>query len=297
MYDKVEGKVVINKKISTGVYIRVALLTETKKGRLTLDCKIPFEPSTLPSLRPAEALIGTLSMDLLHRRLGHSGEVALHRLLHDNMATGIGQVVGTASPCDPCKLGKLTRPPHPAVAFSHNTTYALELVVMDLAGPVRPSSLGGASFFLGILDVFTRHSWVITIQKKSEATAKILEWKGVAEGQSKTKLLKLRTDNGGEFISAAFRPSMALLGVELQTTPPRSPESNGMTERWNRTVQDKARTIMSTSLLPSYLWAEVLQATNMLRNMFPVSNSLSCTPFEKWTGGEARPVQAAHAGM
>ena len=156
---------------------------------------------------------------------------------------------------------------------------------MDLAGPVKPSSLGGASYFLGILDVYTRFSWVFTIRKKSDAAAKILEWKGVAEGQSHTKLQRLRTDNGGEFTSAAFRTSMALIGVELQTTPPRSPESNGMAERWNRTVQDKTRTIMSAALLPGYLWAEVLQATNMLRNMSPVSN-LSCTPWEKWTGAK-----------
>ena len=79
-------------------------------------------------------------MDLLHRRLGHSGQAALHRLLQGNMATGIGQISGSISPCDPCMLGKLTRPPHPAVRFDHNTSYALELVVMDLAGPVTSAS-------------------------------------------------------------------------------------------------------------------------------------------------------------
>ena len=166
VYEKVDGKVVINKKDPTGGYTQVALLSESKQGRLTLDCKLISRTPTLPSVRQAEALVGSLSMDLLHRRLGHSGEAALHRLLQNNMATGVGQVRGGVSPCDPCKLGKLTRPPHPAVAFTHNTTHALELVVMDLAGPVKPSSLGGASYFLGILDVYTRFSWVFTIRKK-----------------------------------------------------------------------------------------------------------------------------------
>ena len=253
VYAEVEGKVVIKKRLPTSALEQVALLSKSIEGRLTLDCKILSPLSPLPSLRHAEAFSNSLSMDLLHRRLGHSGEAALHRLLHDNMATGIGQVFGTVSPCDPCKLGKLTRPPHPAVAFNHNTTYALELVVMDLAGPVKPSSLGGASYFLGILDVFTRHSWVFTIRKKYDAAAKIMEWKSIAEGQSKTKLLKLRSDNGGEFTSAAFQSSMALQGVELQTTPPRSPESNGLAERFNRTLQDKTRTIMAAASLPGYL--------------------------------------------
>ena len=72
----------------------------------------------------------------------------------------------------------------------------------------------------------------------------------MAEGQSRTKLLNLRSDNGGEFTSSAFKSSMALMGVQLQTTPPRSSESNDVAERWNRTVQDKTRTVMSASLLP-----------------------------------------------
>ena len=98
------------------------------------------------------------------------------------MATELGQVSGAVGPPDPCQLGKLTRPPHPAVPFSHGTTYALELVVMDLAGPVRPSRMGGAFYFLGIMDIFTRFSWVFTLRVKSDAASRIMEWKGVAKG-------------------------------------------------------------------------------------------------------------------
>ena len=84
VYDKVEGKVVINKKDPTGGHTQVALLSETKQGRLTLDCKILYTTSLMPSVHQAEALVGSLTMNLLHRRLGHSGEATLHRLLHDN---------------------------------------------------------------------------------------------------------------------------------------------------------------------------------------------------------------------
>ena len=171
MYDKVEGKVVINKKDPTSGHTQVALLSETKQGRLTLDCKILYTTSTMPSPHHAEAFIGSLYMDPLLRRDGHSGEAALHRLLQNDMATGIGQVFASVSPCDP-------RPPHLAVTLTHDTTYDMELAVMDLADPVTPSSLGGASYFL--------------------------ELKGVAKGQSKAKLLILCKDNGGEFTSVAL---------------------------------------------------------------------------------------------
>ena len=100
--------------------------------------------SPLPSLRLAEALSGSLSMNLLHRCFGHSGEASLQRLLQGNMAIGVSVKPGSkADFCDSCQLGKLTRPPHPAVVFDHGTSYPLYLVVVDPADPVTPRSLGG----------------------------------------------------------------------------------------------------------------------------------------------------------
>ena len=148
-------------------------MSESSKGRLTLDGKIlSTQPSAIPSLRMAEALSGSLSMNLLHRRLGHGGEAALHQLLHGNMAIGVSVKLGSKVDfCDSCQLGKLTRPPHPPVALDRGTSYPLQLVVVDLAGPVTPRSLeSGKSYIMGILDVFTRHSWVYFLSQKSHAT-------------------------------------------------------------------------------------------------------------------------------
>ena len=157
VFKEVPGKVVLKREVTNGVVQQLALMTEIH-GRMTLDCRILPSSYPPPSCRQAEVMANSLSMDLLHCRMGHSGQAALRRLLKDDMATGVGQVVGAVTPCDSCQLGKLTRPPHPAVAFDHATTRPLQLVVMDLAGPVRPCSLGGARFFLGLLDVYTRYS-------------------------------------------------------------------------------------------------------------------------------------------
>ena len=82
VYSEIQDKVVIKKRLQNGGLEQVALMSESSKGRLTLDCTITSTPlSPLPSLRLAEALSGSLSMNLLHRRLGHSGEAALQRLL------------------------------------------------------------------------------------------------------------------------------------------------------------------------------------------------------------------------
>ena len=131
-----------------------------------------------------------------------------------------------------------------------------------------------------ILDVHTRHSWVYMLKHKSYAAAKLKEWIALAEHQCGKKLFHLRFDKGGEFTSNDFMAWLALHGVTQQKTPLDSPESNGMAERLNRTLLDKARTIMVAAALASYLWGEILQATNLLRNMTPATN-MECTPFEK----------------
>ena len=200
------------------------------------------------------------------------------------MVHGIQVTKGTkVEPCEACQLGKLTRTPHPQSPFLRNTTRPLQLVVMDLAGPVKPKILGGRQYILNLFDVFTRFSWSILLKNRAEASEKILEWLPVAENESGYKLLFLRSDNGGEFTSLALQRHLAKEGVVQQTSPPYSLESNGMAERLNKTVQDKCRTMIIAAKVPRHLWGEVFEAANTLGNLTFVSN-MSRTPIEKWTG-------------
>ena len=48
-------------------------------------------------------------------------------------------------------------------------------------------------------------------------------------------IMKLRTDNGGEYMSTDFQAYLASKGIEHQPTIPYSPQQNGVAERVNRT--------------------------------------------------------------
>ena len=281
VFGEIPNEVVIKKTLQSGQLEKIALMT-VLRGRLTLDCTL-----AIPSLATTPSVyVSEITMSLLHRRLGHSGQPAIQQLLNESLATGIKLIKGSSiSPCDDCQMGKLTRPSHPSCPFQHNTTAPLQLVVMDLAGPVRPRSLGGATYILNLFDIFTRFSWTIVLKAKSEASTKIKEWIPVAERQAGTKLQVIRSDNGGEFLPLAFISWLKLQGVTQQTTPPRSPESNGLAERLNRTLQDKCRKMMVAAKVTGYLWAEFYDAANTLRNLTPVTN-LPSTPLEMWAGSK-----------
>ena len=146
----------------------------------------------------------------------HTSVVLTQRLLSEDMATGVKLKHGSdLAPCNACQLGKLTRPPHPSRPFLHNTTFSLQLIVMDVAGPVTPQSLGGSRFILNILDIFTRYSWTMTLKSKDKVAVNFMAWKPVVEMQSGTKVHMMRTDGGGEFISHAFKAWLADKGVTI----------------------------------------------------------------------------------
>ncbi|GJU05671.1 retrovirus-related pol polyprotein from transposon TNT 1-94 [Tanacetum coccineum] len=55
-------------------------------------------------------------------------------------------------------------------------------------------------------------------------------------------------------------------GIEHQTSTPRTPEQNGVVERWNRTLVEAARTMLSASKLPLSFWAEAVATACYTQN-------------------------------
>ena len=87
----------------------------------------------------------------------------------------------------------------------------------------------------------------------------------------------------GRVLLREVQRMLGLRGVVQQSTPNYSPQSSGIAERMNRTLQDKARTMMLESGLPDSMWGEILLTSCVLRNLTPTS-SLSVTPLQMWTG-------------
>ena len=71
----------------------------------------------------------------------------------------------------------------------------------------------------------------------------------------------------------------------MEPTVPYSPQQNGTSERLNRTLLDKARSILQDSGLPKSLWGEASLAAAYLLNRSPTSAlEEKKTPFEMWYG-------------
>ena len=262
-----------------------------QEGRAVVNCRtlLPLPSPSIQILLPVKAIeeevqIAAVDIGLLHRRLGHMGKSAMTRLGREEMVRGLeGGMAGELGVCRGCELGKPLAKPHPSKGAMYRATKKLELVHADLAGPLRVQSWGGARFLFVLVDDFSRKSWVILLKQKSDVDARLKEWKALVENESGEKLGKFRTDNGGEFCGVALSTWLREKGVKHETTPPSSPQSNGVAERMNRTLQDRARSMMLHAGLGGGSWGEAFLAANHLRNRGPVTGMI-VTPQEMWSG-------------
>lgn len=218
-----------------------------------------------------------------HRRLGHLNVSDLREALRKGTIRGMTlEELGDDSECDTCRKGKMCRTPFPRKSIRETCT--LGLIHSDLCGPMRTESLGGAKYFMTLIDDRSRWCEVRFLKSKDEAFKAFVEFVALVENQTGYKVKCLQTDNGKEYLSGNFDNFLKSRGIRRRVTVPYNPEQNGVAERKNRSLIETARCLLSQSGLPSCFWAEALNAANFIRNRCPTKSLDGMTPHEAWIG-------------
>jgi hypothetical protein len=227
------------------------------------------------------------SAELWHRRLGHLGYGNMERLAKEGMVQGFDvsadEIAGADKhECDDCVLAKQVRAQYGA-SRSRKSEKVLELVHMDVCGPLQVPSLGGGKYFATFLDDFSRASAVRVIGAKSQVASVLKEVIAMWEAASGERLKTVRSDRGGEYVNGVLGDYFKAKGVVHQMTAPYTPEQNGSAERLNRTLVERVRALLFTHNMPLELWGEAVMTANFVRNRSPVKGQAK-TPLELFTG-------------
>lgn len=150
--------------------------------------------------------------------------------------------------CETCVLGKQHRGSF--TKGTHLSKNCLDYLHADLWGPERVRSHGGNTYFLSIVDDFSRKVWVYLLKSKDEALTKFKIWKTLVENQVDRRVRALRTDNGLEFCNIEFDNYCRDQGILRHRIVRKTPQQNGVAERMNRTLLEKVRCLLFTSGLP-----------------------------------------------
>ncbi|CAI7905135.1 unnamed protein product [Closterium sp. NIES-54] len=213
----------------------------------------------------------------LHHRMGHVALPILQQIVKNEMVAGI-RVKGEPDEelgCPTCMQAKFTRFPF---SSSEATAKApLDEVVMDVVGPLKLGAVG-AEYFLTIVDVYTRMTWVYVLCKKSDVAETVkTDWLPMVERQQDWLVKAIRTDRGGEFLSKELGLWLKKNGIRHSLTMPYSPAMNGIAERANRTITEMACGLLIEVGLPDYFWPDAVRSACVAKN-----RALTHVGAEKW---------------
>ena len=180
--------------------------------------------------------------------------------------------------CESCILGKHHKFPFP-ISSSHATA-PFALIHIDLWGPYRSPSLSGATYFLTILDDYSKTTWTHLIHDKQQVFHIISNFLSYVSNQFNTTVKVIRSDNGTEIFQQACCSLFASQGIIHQRSLPGLPQQNGRVERKHRHLLDIARTLRFHAGLPIKFWGDCLLTATYLINLMPTPVLNWKTPYE-----------------
>ncbi|GJV16006.1 integrase, catalytic region, zinc finger, CCHC-type containing protein [Tanacetum coccineum] len=128
---------------------------------------------------------------LWHRRLSHLNFDIINDLTKHDLVDGLLKFKYDKDHiCSACERGKSKKASHPPklVPSSHSK---LELLHMDLCGPMRVASINGKKYILVIVDDYSRFTWVYFLHIKDETPNIIKKFIAQVQLNYDTKIHKI----------------------------------------------------------------------------------------------------------
>jgi hypothetical protein len=128
---------------------------------------------------------------LWYRRLVYVGMKNLHKLLKGDHVLGLIDVCFEKDrPCAACQASKQVGSTHHSKNVM-TTSRPLQLLHMDLFGPVAYLSIGGSKYGPVIVDDFSRFTWVFFLEDKSETQGTLKRFLRRAQNEFELKVKKI----------------------------------------------------------------------------------------------------------
>ena len=136
------------------------------------------------------------------------------------------------------------------VKMDTNCFKPLDMIHMDLCGPMRVQSINVKKYILVLVDEFSRYMWVEFLRAKSDAADSIIVFIKRIQVLLERRVKKLRSDNGTEFKNAKLSTFLKDVGISHNFSAAYTPQQNGVVERKNQTLVEAARSMMAYSKFP-----------------------------------------------
>ncbi|TYK30870.1 gag-pol polyprotein [Cucumis melo var. makuwa] len=166
------------------------------------------------------------------KKLGHISLISLDKVIRNEAVVDIPSLnINDKFFCGDCQVGKQTKTSHRSLKECY-TIRVLELLHLDLMGPMQIESLGGKKYVLVVVDDYSRITWVQFLKGKSDTSE----------------------------------------GIHHEFAAPITPQQNGVVEQKNGTLQEMVRVMIHAKSLPLNFWAEAINTACHIHNKWDVKS-------------------------
>nr|GEU89884.1 hypothetical protein [Tanacetum cinerariifolium] len=160
----------------------------------------------------------------------------------------------------------------------------LNLLHMDLCGPMRVASIIGKTYILVIIDDYSRYTWTLFLCSKDETPEVLKEFLTMIQRNLQASVITIRTDRGTKFLNKTLNAFLKKEGIEHQTYTARTPEQNGASDYDNSDPIPQLRNVFSSAnahvslqqeldLLFGFLYDEFFTLTNIQTTSAPSTHT------------------------
>ena len=212
--------------------------------------------------------------NLAHPGVKNSVSLVRDRYVWPSMAKDIKSWCKT---CERCQQSKTTRHTKSIPGRFREATSRFQMVHMDIVGPLPPAS-DGSCYVLTMIDRSSR--WMEVVPLKS-IVAEQVAFAFYSHWVARFGVpLELITDQGRQFESKLFKELSMFIGFHRLRTSPYHPQSNGLLERFHRTLKSSLR----AKCRKTGDWLLALPSVVLSWRATPQENGL--TPFTMVTGAQ-----------
>ncbi|KAK2378305.1 putative mitochondrial protein [Trifolium repens] len=219
---------------------------------------------------------------LWHQKLGHLHLRGIKKAISTGAIRDLPKLnIEEGRICGECQIGKQTRMSHQKLEHQV-TTRPLELLHIDLMGPMQVESMGGRRYALVVVDDFSGFTWIEFIREKSDSFDILKLLCLQLQREKNLSIVRIRSDHGREFENAKLSDFCESEGIKQEFSSPITPQQNGVVERKNRTIQESARAMLHAKKLPYHFWAEAMNTACYVHNRVTMRKGTNCTIYELW---------------
>ena len=255
-------------------------LLKTREQNGIYKVKLNYNPTNIALKTTVNAEVA----DILHRRLAHLGKDNLNLLINNKLVDGLPDKQELQKQtCEVCLKSRQTRTSFPK-SGARRANNLLELVHSDVCQITDGPSWDQLKYFVTFIDDFSRFTVIALLSSKGQVFEKFKNYKAMVEKHIGKPIKTVRSDNGGEYCSNEFGRFFDQEGIVRQLTVANSPEQDGVAERANRTLCEKARALLKEAGLPNKYWAEAMSLAVYIKNVSPTKAVEGMVPMHAWTG-------------